>query len=129
MKKIFISLFLVSLLAVPVLGYAQDYTEPADLPCEITHDLSTYKGCDVDPENNAACCLVDKILTIGDWIFVGLLVIAVIIILIAAFTFLTAGGNPDKVKSARNNLIFAVVGIAVGFLAKVIVRVVASIVT
>lgn len=51
--------------------------------------------------------------------FVGMVLmgIAVIMILFAAFNFLTAAGNEDKIKSARNYLIFALVGVAVALLA------------
>ena len=105
-------------------------TEPS---CTTEHDLTQYKGCTdygIDvfvEEEDAQCCVIDKVLTVGDYIFVAILVVAILIILIAAWTFLTAGGNPDKVTSARNYLIYALVGIAVAFLARVLVRVVAAI--
>ena len=132
MKKILVSLATVGILAAPLIGLAQiTMTEPF---CDdIEHDLTQYKGCtaygigaDV-PEDDAQCCVIDKVLTVGDYIFVAILVVAILIILIAAWTFLTAGGNPDKVTSARNYLIYALVGIAVAFLARVLVRVVAAI--
>ena len=41
-------------------------------------------------------------------------ILAILIILYAAFLFLTAGGNEEKVASAKNALIWGLVGIAVG---------------
>lgn len=74
------------------------------------------------------CCLIDRILTIGDYIFVGLLIVAIIVILLAAWQFLTSAGEPDKAKKARSFLLYAVIGIAIAFLAKAAVKVIAAIV-
>jgi len=102
--------------------------------CFPRHDLSDYPVCggEVWPgfwTEYTDCCLIDKVLTIGDYIFVILLVVAVIIFLLAAWGFLTSQGEPEKVKKSRDYLIYALVGIAVAFLAKALVRVVASIMT
>jgi hypothetical protein len=40
-----------------------------------------------------------------------------VFILIAAFSFLTSAGNPEKVASARQMIVYAVVAIAIGALA------------
>lgn len=58
--------------------------------------------------------LVQKIV---NWFSGFVLVVAVLFILLAAWTFLTAGGNPDSVAKARQMLIYALVGIAVAVLA------------
>jgi len=55
---------------------------------------------------------------VGDWFFTILMAVAGVFIILAAWTFLTAGGNPDNVTKARQMLIYAAVGIAVGVLAK-----------
>ncbi|TSC56926.1 MAG: hypothetical protein Greene071421_436 [Parcubacteria group bacterium Greene0714_21] len=51
-------------------------------------------------------------------IFTGLLIVSTFFILIAAFQFVTGGGNAEALEKARAMLIWAVVGIAVAFLAK-----------
>jgi len=56
--------------------------------------------------------------TITDWFFTILMVVAVIFIILAAWTFLTAGGNPDSVTRARQMLVYALIGVAVAVLAK-----------
>lgn len=130
MKKILASIATIGILAVPLVGLAQlEFTLPS---CTAKHDLTDYKNCpyasgDDVPEDKAQCCLIDRILTVGDYIFVAILVVAIILILVAAWGFLTAAGNPDKVVSARNTLIYALIGVAVAFLARVLVRVVAAI--
>lgn len=43
-------------------------------------------------------------------------IVAIIFILIAAFNFLTAKDNPEKVKSARSQLMWAAVAIAIALI-------------
>ncbi|MFH1192950.1 MAG: hypothetical protein V1656_01375 [Candidatus Jorgensenbacteria bacterium] len=62
--------------------------------------------------------------TLTSWMWGILLALAVIFILYSAFLFLTSGGNEEKVKAAKNYLIYAVVAVAVGILATGIVALV-----
>ena len=47
--------------------------------------------------------------------FIG--AITVIMILVAAFQFLTAGGDAEKIKTARGNIAWTIVGLAVAMIA------------
>lgn len=51
-------------------------------------------------------------------LFFGLIIITVFFIVLAAFKYLTAGGDPEKVKTASKDLMFAAIAIVVVFLAK-----------
>ncbi len=62
--------------------------------------------------------LIDKIAT---WLLEIGLVIAVIIILWAAFLFMTSGGNKERVTIARKTLLYAVIGITALLLARSVV--------
>lgn len=42
-------------------------------------------------------------------------VVAVVMIIIAGFTLVTNGGEPDAVKKARNTILYAVIGLVVIF--------------
>ena len=53
-----------------------------------------------------------------NWIFTILLILAIVFILMAAFRYLTAAGDDEKIKKAHTALIYAVVAIAVGLLAQ-----------
>jgi len=72
---------------------------------------------------------------ITNWMFSIFLALAVMMIVYAAFIYLTAGGigakkdSPAAITKAHKLLIYAVVAIAVAVLAKGIVNVVQSIVT
>lgn len=52
---------------------------------------------------------------------------AVLFIVVAGFQFLTAGGDPEKVTAARDKVVYALVGIAVGALAWALIRVIIGI--
>lgn len=52
------------------------------------------------------------------WMFTLLMVFAVIFIILAAFHYLTAGGDSEKIATAHKEIIWAVVAIAVGLLAQ-----------
>lgn len=60
--------------------------------------------------------VLNVLTNIADFLFTALLITAVIFILIAAFNFLTAQGDAEKVKSARNQILWAVVAIAIALI-------------
>jgi hypothetical protein len=53
-----------------------------------------------------------------NWLFYGLIIFAVIMVLVAAFKYLTAAGDPEKVKSASQTLLYAAIAVLVGIIAK-----------
>ena len=59
---------------------------------------------------------------IVNFMFVLSLPIAALMIVIAAFFFLTSMGDPEKVKRARQLILWAIVGVIVLFLSKAIVN-------
>ena len=70
--------------------------------------------------------LRNKFDVVGNWMFGILLLLAVIFIIVAAFKYLTSGGDAEKTKSARDFIIYAVIAIAVAILAKGIIALVGS---
>ncbi|SRR3989344_1577023 len=52
------------------------------------------------------------------WLFWLLIILAVVFVIFAAFRYLTAGGEPEKIKKANYSLIYAVVAIVVALLAR-----------
>ncbi len=65
---------------------------------------------------------------ITNWLFYFLILLAVIFIIWAAFKYLTAAGDPEKVKSASHALLYAAIAIVVGILAKAVPSLVGSII-
>jgi hypothetical protein len=62
-----------------------------------------------------------------NWVFAFFLVMAVLFIIIAAFQFLTAGGDSSKVGAARDKLLYAAVGIMVAMLSRAIIPMIKTI--
>ena len=73
-----------------------------------------------DAGDNALICTYGLIKFVTNLLFVVVLIIATLFIALAAFYFLTAGAKPDKVKKARDFLIWAIVGLVVASIAKVV---------
>jgi len=56
--------------------------------------------------------------TIINWLFYLLIIGAVIFVLVAAFKYWTAGGDPEKVKAAGSTLLYAVIAVVIALIAK-----------
>ncbi len=61
---------------------------------------------------------------IAKWLFDILMAVSVVMILAAAFMHVSSGGNEEKVKTANKMIVYAVVGVAIALLSKVIIAVV-----
>jgi hypothetical protein len=99
-KKITLSSILASALAVPFFASAQ--------PSVTIGSISQ---------------LISKLETALWTVFGG---IAVVMFVVAGILFLTAQGDPEKVKTARNAAIWGVAGIVVGIMAYSIIAIVSS---
>lgn len=63
------------------------------------------------------CTLLNQLFTPVKVLGNVILILAIAMILWSGFLFLTAGGNEDTLKKAKSVLIYALIGIAVAFLA------------
>jgi len=135
MKKILASLTLAIMAVAFLAPVALAENVPAEISnCTMRHNLNgndfRNKGfncpgsgaCNFNNTTDTCgtCCLLDTIYTVTDWIFLGVVTIAGIMILIGAFNIVTAGGSPEKVNTGRQYIIFAAVGIIVALMAKLI---------
>ena len=59
-----------------------------------------------------------------DWMYGLLVVVASAVILYSAFIYLTSGGNPEALKTAKSYILYTVVAIVVAFFARAIVNIV-----
>jgi len=65
--------------------------------------------------------ILNRVIT---WAFIFFFALAGLFILWAAFDYLTAAGKDDKIKSAKNKLIYAAIGIAVALVARSVVGII-----
>lgn len=64
-----------------------------------------------------------------NWIFTIFLVVAVIFLIVGAFQYLTAGGDPEKQGLARSRIIYSLIGVGVAVLAFTLIRFVGNYLT
>jgi len=126
MKKILSIFAVVSLLTVLVLP-AVSLAEPpgGGIPkeCIITNNIGTVGQavCGNSGESSEAiCCMLNTIYTVTNWIFYILTLVAVLMIIYGGFVYITAAGDPAKATSAKGILTFAIIGLAIALLAKLI---------
>jgi len=136
MRKILSTIALVSFLALLLIAPAvfAQVTPPGEVTgCNLRHDLTNFNthgfNCPMSgscPFENAAgvtstcgaCCMLDIIYTVTDWIFYLVFAVATVFIILGAFTIVTAGGDPQKVNTGKNYLLYAVIGVIVALAAK-----------
>jgi len=106
MTKTKISLVSLSALFLPVLAFA------------ISSQVAPTEG-----SIGSMASLVTKIENFV-WVVFGL--IAVIAFVTAGILFLTAGGQPEKVQSARSAFIWGIVGVVVGIIAYSILAIIGT---
>ncbi len=71
-------------------------------------------------------CVVGKII---DVILVVSIPVVTIMILIGGFQILTAGGDPEKFKSGKSTILYAVIGFVIVLAAKALVAIIQSVFT
>jgi hypothetical protein len=103
-----------SLLMVPVAFAAPD-------PC-----IATGTCTIPDPQMTTLAAVMAFLSRIAGWIFVVLLFMAFLFILLGGFTYVTSKGDPKAITTAKNYIIYALIGVAVGVLAKGLVYVVCN---
>ncbi|KKU14852.1 hypothetical protein A3A20_02965 [Candidatus Wolfebacteria bacterium RIFCSPLOWO2_01_FULL_45_19] len=99
LKKTIVASVALSLLAIPMLSLAQVPPPPASPITGISDVIRVLN-------------------TFVAWMFAILMVLAVIFILYAAFLYLTAGGDAEKVSTANKQLIYAAVAIGVALISQ-----------
>lgn len=112
MKKLLLIPVLISVLVLPAVGLAvacdQDgWCDPGETPDTCPND------CELREVN-----VMDTFDKIINWLFAGLIAFAAIMIVVAAYYFVTASGNPETVAKARHFVMYALIGVVVALLAR-----------
>ena len=131
MKKILPALVLGSLLIgliVPVAVFAQPETLPDT--CSVTTAKIKAAGtcvaalpdpCNPETDTNCGiCCMLNTIYVATNWLFMILMLVAVIMIVVGGFLFITASGDPEKAGKAKTYIVYALIGIAIALFAKIL---------
>ena len=73
-------------------------------------------------------CLVNTITYITNWVFYLLMIAVVLMFIIAGVLYLTAGAKPENAQKAKSMMLYAILGLVVSLVAKLIPSVVRLIV-
>ncbi len=71
-------------------------------------------------ENWGMVCLLNTIYTVTNWVFYILTIVAVLMIVFGGFTYITAAGDPAKAGKGKTILTYAIIGLAIALIAKLI---------
>lgn len=128
-KELSIALVSAILFAVPVLSPVIVHAD--NISDRVCAGVNTATGVDDDPATPDDSC-ADA--TNGDTAIGGVITdiinvfsliigaVAVIMIIYGGFKYITSGGNDSNVGSAKNTILYAVIGLVVVALAQIIVR-------
>jgi len=95
------------ILIAPVIAMAEVTTDP-------TYGTEDLSGIDLPQPQSDLPNIVVRIINL---ILGFLALIAIVIILIGGFEWMTAGGNDDKVKTAKKRLQYGLIGLVIIFVA------------
>lgn len=103
----------------------------AALPALAANDASKQAACDAigGTYSNGTCSdgsakaqpqdLINEIITIFSWV-VG--AISVIMLIFGGFKYVTSGGDSGKITSAKNTIVYALIGLVIVALSQVLVN-------
>lgn len=119
-----LALAVVPAVAVPALVSAQATSTPdigTNLKCGSNLDASAPGTCKADVETGSANInnIITDIVNIFS-IVVG--IVSVVMIIYGGFRYVTSGGDSGNVTSAKNTIIYAIIGLVVVALAQFIVQ-------
>ena len=116
MKKL-LAILILSFSLVPLALLAQDAPVSG---CTVSSETATkinicsLGACTFATDTDCAvCCLFTAIYTVKNWIFFAVMAVSTIMVIFGAFTIVTAGGDPSKLSSGRNYILYAMIGFAV----------------
>lgn len=112
-------------LLMPVIMFASCFAAPLALAVNTQSAIQ----CGVNGAAGDSGCATKPSTTVNDTIVtvINVLsslagVLAVIMIIVAGFRYMTSGGDSNKVASAKNALIYAIIGLVIVALAQIIVK-------
>jgi hypothetical protein len=110
-------------LSVPAVAHAQTDSIQNGVGCGTQFQFSCTSAISNGAYNSASTSSVQNLLTTAVNIFsivVG--IIAVIMIVVGGFKYITSGGESSKVSGAQSTILYALVGLVIVVLAQVIVH-------
>lgn len=117
MKKV--KLFLAGLLVVPTLALGATAVMTAPAYAQVDRGVTDSQGDNVPSEIDGSSGLIKQVINILLYI-IG--VVAVIMLIIGGIRYTVSNGDSNQVSSAKNTILYAVVGLVVAIFAYAIVN-------
>lgn len=114
------SLVFISAL-VPATVFAADPAINESLRCGSNVDISGNANCDSDVSTGTTD-VEDLIRTIINIFSVIVGIVAVLMIIVGGFKYITSGGDSGNIGSAKNTILYAIVGLVIVAIAQAIVQ-------
>src|SRR5579884_2849269 len=121
-SAIFIMAFLGMGVAIP--AYAQDAQQQINNGLCAGSNLQFTENpgqCNV-ASNDATSKIDNMVHTVVNLLSAVVGIVAVIMIIVGGFRYITSGGNDTSVTAAKNTILYAIIGLVVVALAQIIVR-------
>jgi len=64
------------------------------------------------------CCLFNSVYTITTWIMTALVTVSILIGAFGGWLIATSGGNPAQLDKGKNYILYAIIGIIIGLVAR-----------
>ena len=110
------------LLGAPAVVMAVDTPAPSEQLCSGGTTLKIDGGGTCSNVSGGTSSLNDKIAKVINLLSVIVGVIAVIMIIVGGFRYITSGGKQESVTSAKNTILYAIIGLIIVALAQIIVK-------
>lgn len=125
MKKILASVSTaLGLLVLPLLSFgATPATGKAVTSIMPSANSTVGSGMNVSMKGGS---IVDTVSLVANYVVGALLLLAVFYVLLAAYNYMTSGGEAEKIKKGRDYIMYAGIGVVIALLAKGIVSLVLS---
>lgn len=120
MKKLFIVLAVIAasalIFSTPALA--------ADCGSENSSQQAICEGVGQTGGQSAASgtTINNLIRTVINFLSIGVGLLAVVMIIVGGFKYITSGGDSNKVASAKKTIIYSVIGLVVAFFAQILVQ-------
>lgn len=125
LKTMLLTLFSTGALLMPTMAPAVAYAAiDEQLACGAGIDINSTTCNPSDPEAEDNVNRIIRLVINLFSVIVG--IISVVMIIVGGVKYITSGGASEKVTSAKNTILFAVIGLIIVALAQIIVRFVLS---
>ena len=116
---------LASLAVLPVLLFVAPLVsaaDPVDVLCDTKNNPTASNNILCDSSGTAQNDIFDIVQTVINILLIASGIVAVIMIIIGGFRYITSNGDANAATSARNTIMYAVIGLIIAGLAFVIVN-------